>query len=208
MYWPRPDRKGGAPIGSGGGWPPRRPRGGFGRRRVSAPIFPADLAIVADAHGRPRLLRIAQPDDASSPAISIAHCDGVALALAATNPSARPGIDVEAIVDRDASFETSAFTPQEKSKLDRWTGSSRNEWIARFWCAKEAAAKASGVGLAGGPAGAEVVQVDPDDGTMVVKLSPLLLADSPDPAVDSFRVITARRADYAWAWTLGEGAQS
>jgi phosphopantetheine--protein transferase-like protein len=170
--------------------------------------YPADLAVVADAHGRPRLTHVAQPEDTTLPALSIAHCDGVALALATLDPSVRVGIDVETITERAESFEASAFTPGERSLLDRWSGSSRTEWVARFWCAKEAAAKATGVGLASGPSGAEVIDVDPASGAMRVRLAPTLVTACPLPAGNPLRVVSARRADYAWAWTLGEGVES
>jgi phosphopantetheine--protein transferase-like protein len=170
------------------------------------PTYPADLAIVADARGRPWLTQLAQPEDTGSPAISIAHCDGVAVALAAADPCARVGIDVEAISERADGFLASAFTPGEQSILSRWSGSSSREWIARFWCAKEAAAKAAGAGMGSGAAGAEVIEVDPDTGAMLMRLGPALLAECPDSVVNPLRVVSARRADYAWAWTLGEGA--
>ena len=146
--WPRPAPSGGGRIDSGGGSPPRRPRGGSGRPRAGPPTYPADLAIVADEHGRPRLIPLGRPDDRSLPAISIAHCDGVAVAIAALDPGRPRGHRRRAaIVDRPEGFLASAFTPGERSLLGRWPGSSRSEWIARFWCAKEAAAKAAGVGL-------------------------------------------------------------
>jgi phosphopantetheine--protein transferase-like protein len=170
------------------------------------PTYPADLAIVADERGRPRLTRLAHPGDTDSPAISIAHCDGVAVALAALDPSVRVGIDVEAVRERTESFLVSAFTPGEQSILSRWPASSRNEWVARFWCAKEAAAKAAGVGIGLGSAGAEVIEVEPETGAMRVQLAPVQGAACPDSLVSPLRVVSARRADYAWAWTLGEGA--
>ncbi len=50
-------------------------------------IYPADLAVVADGRGRPRLVRVDRPDDDSMPAISIAHAEGVAVAIAVGNPA-------------------------------------------------------------------------------------------------------------------------
>ncbi len=169
--------------------------------------YPADLAIVADPVRRPFLVRVEDPEDRSLPAISIAHADGVALALAASEPSARVGIDVETIADRPPGFEESAFTPAERALLSRWTGASRAEWVARFWCAKEAAAKASGVGLAAGPTSAEVVWLTEDSGEMHVRLATELLAACSERIESPLRIVSARRGSYAWAWTLGEGAE-
>jgi len=169
--------------------------------------YPADLAVVADDRGRPRLIHVDQPDDLSLPAISIAHADGVAIALASVDPAARVGIDVETIVDRPDGFEDSAFTTGERSLLNRWAGSTRTEWVSRFWCAKEAAAKAWGMEMAAGPASAEVLEADPDSGVMHVRLAPEIWRNEADLA-NPLRVVTRRRAEYAWAWTLGEGVES
>ncbi len=170
--------------------------------------YPADLAIIAGRARRPCLVRVEDPDDRSLPAVSIAHADGVGLALAASEPSARVGIDVEPIADRPPGFEESAFTPAERALLSRWTGASRAEWVARFWCAKEAAAKASGVGLAAGPASAEVVSLALESGEMHVRLATELLAACSERIESPLRIVSARRGNYAWAWTLGEGAES
>jgi phosphopantetheinyl transferase len=107
---------------------------------------------------------------------------------------------VEAIVDRPEGFEAAAFTPAERSLLDRWTGADRAEWITRFWCAKEAAAKAIGVGLADGLSVAEVIRLDAATGVVHVRLA---AGHTNDP----LRVLTARRAEHAWAWTLEEGTE-
>lgn len=163
-----------------------------------SPVFPADLAIEPDANGRPVLRSLLRPRDAM-PAVSIAHTEGVAVAIATGDPAARAGIDVERVVDRAASFEAMAFSPGERALLDR-LGGERAEWIARLWCAKEAAAKATGLALRAGPSSVEVVAAD-GRGGMAVTLGSELAAACPDVA-GPLRVRTARRGDYAWAWTL------
>jgi acyl transferase domain-containing protein/phosphopantetheinyl transferase (holo-ACP synthase) len=173
------------------------------------PVYPADLAIVTDERGRPCLNRLEGMAAAAMPAISIAHAEGVAIALAVLDPTARVGIDVEPIIDRPATFLVEAFTPRERALLDRWTGPSRSEWIARFWCAKVAAAKASGMGLAGRPAIAEVVDFHEDTGVVHVRLAPEGLAPGAENAYENpLRVISARRGQRAWAWTIRKGINS
>ncbi len=149
---------------------------------------------MADEHGRPLLIRLGPLATGAAPAISIAHADGVAIALAVLDPAARVGIDVESIVERPAGFETTAFTTGERALLDRWSGPGRAEWVARFWCAKEAAAKASGLGLAGGPAGAEVVEVHEETGVIHVRLAPELETARHDAVRENpLRVVSGRR---------------
>jgi phosphopantetheinyl transferase (holo-ACP synthase) len=169
------------------------------------PVYPADLAIVIDERGRPFLNRLEGSATAAMPAISIAHAEGVAVALAVLDPTARVGIDIEPIIDRPASFLAKAFTPRERDLLDRWTSSNRTEWIARFWGAKVAAAKASGMGLAGRPASAEVVDVHEDTGVVHVRFAPEDLPAGEIGYENPLRVISARRGQRAWAWTIGKG---
>jgi phosphopantetheine--protein transferase-like protein len=131
------------------------------------------------------------------------------VALAALDPDAPVGVDVEPIVERDPSFEAAAFTSGERTLLDRWSGPSRAEWTARFWCAKEAAAKASGLGLAGGPASAEILLVHEETGAIDVHLAPELAAAWPEfDCRTPVRVVSARRGQHVWAWTIGTGAKS
>lgn len=71
---------------------------------------------------------------------------------------------------------------------------------------KEAAAKASGLGLAGGPAGAEVVEVHEETGIIHVRLAPELETARHDAVRENpLRVVSGRRGHRAWAWTIGEG---
>jgi acyl transferase domain-containing protein len=176
--------------------------------RGRPPTYPADLTVVAELERRPRLAHVARPDDLDLPAISIAHCDGVAVALAADDPSLRVGIDVEAITECPESALASAFTTVERSLLQHWSGASRNEWAARFRSAKGATARAAPEELAVGASGAEILDVDPASGAMNVKLAPALVAAGREAWADPVRVVSGRHGEYAWAWTLGEGARS
>jgi malonyl CoA-acyl carrier protein transacylase/phosphopantetheinyl transferase len=175
--------------------------------RGGSPIYPADLVVERDPLGRPTLRSRLEPDRDDLPALSIAHVDGVAVALAGLDPSARVGIDVEPIVERSAGFEAAAFTTGERAILERHLSTDRAEWIARLWCAKEATAKATGLGFVDGPSGVEVVAVGPD-GSLGVRLQGGLAEACVALARGPIRVVTARRGEYIWAWTLGEGMES
>lgn len=167
-------------------------------------IYPADLTIEPDANGRPLLHSRLEPGRQGLPAVSIAHTPSVAVALAAGTPNARVGIDVERVVERSESFERIAFTPRERELLDRLGAADRPAWGARLWCAKEAAAKATGLGLISGPPSVEIVDIDPEAGGMRVALGTELAAACPDLAGEPLRVATAIRGEYAWAWTVKE----
>ena len=177
------------------------------RLRIAAghPLeFPADLAIVADEHGRPRLFPADDPNRHDLPSVSIAHAEGVAVALASADPSSGIGIDVEVIVDRSESFEALAFSEAERALLGDRVGADRAEWIARLWCAKEAAAKATGFGLVYGPSSVSIIDLDDATGALSVRLGPELAARCPELATEPFDVHSKRRDGYAWAWTCTE----
>ncbi len=171
------------------------------------PVYPADLAVVSDRHDRPNLFSLSAPADPAA-AVSIAHTDGIAVAIAAANPAACVGIDVEAIVDIPAVFEASAFTPAEQLLLSKFAAPVRAEWIARFRCGKDAAAKAMGFGLPAEPLACEIAQVDETSGIMRVQVRTQVDQAPAAMAVDSLFVVSQRRGDHVWAWTLLEGADS
>jgi phosphopantetheinyl transferase len=172
-----------------------------------SPVYPADLAIEQDARGRPQVRSLVEPGRTDLPAVSIAHTTGVAVAIAAPDPAARLGIDVEPIAQRSPDFERLALGDAERACLDRLApepGPRRGEWVTRLWCAKEAVAKATGLGLAAGPASVAIVRADGTTGEVAVALGPVLSAHCPDLQGHSIRAVTARRGDYVWAWTLFE----
>ncbi|APW58970.1 acyltransferase domain-containing protein [Paludisphaera borealis] len=160
------------------------------------PRFPADLVITHDADGQPRVADLARPDLDDPPAVSIAHAEGVAVALAAHGPDARPGVDVVAIDERSDDFAASAFTPHERTLLAQPAPSDALEWAARLAAAKQAAAKSIGIGPTAEPSRVEARRVDFEAGTVLVHVR-----DRVDLIVH-----TNRRKDHAWAWTLGAEA--
>ena len=155
-------------------------------------VYPADLVIEHDALGRPWLRSQADSNRERMPKLSISHVGGVALAIATLNPEFSPGVDVALIESRGAEFEAIAFSEAERHLLDRYPGDERDEWLARFWCAKEAAGKAVGIGLDGDPKRIEIESADEDFGILTVRVRELR----------SIRVSTGRRGEYAWAWTV------
>jgi len=175
----------------------------LGRSRGGPHVFPADLRIETDAHGRPWLHSGSVLGLESDPVVSIAHCEGVAVAIASINSSDSLGIDIEPIVDRSSDFLDLAFTEAEIVFLHRIQGIDRAEALARFWCAKEAAAKATGFGLLEGPKSLEIVHGLQADGSVGIRLGPGFAAACPALAEQTIKVQTARQGDRAWAWTLG-----
>ncbi|MEV6564638.1 beta-ketoacyl synthase N-terminal-like domain-containing protein [Streptomyces kronopolitis] len=112
-------------------------------------VFPAEVAVVDDEHGRPR------PDGPLARGIhlSLAHKDRIAVALA--HRAGPVGIDIETVTEDPRALERIALTPAERRLADglhaRDADGGRAHWLTALWCAKEAAANAAGTGLGGRP---------------------------------------------------------
>ncbi|GFE06586.1 hypothetical protein Scani_28540 [Streptomyces caniferus] len=117
----------------------------------AGPLFPAEVSVGNDDHGRPR------PEGplAAGLHLSLAHKNHVAVALA--HRSGPVGIDIEPVTDDPRALEQIALTPAERRLADGLQareatgGTGRAYWLTALWCAKEAAAKAAGSGLGGRP---------------------------------------------------------
>jgi phosphopantetheinyl transferase (holo-ACP synthase) len=170
-------------------------------------VYPADLVIEPDPAGRPVLRPRLEGGDAAMPCVSISHTDGVAVALACRDVGARIGIDVERIMARSGAFEELAFVPGERALLDGVDAADRPEWIARLWCAREAVAKATGLGMVDGPRSVEALEVDRETGVVIVRLGPALAAACPGLAGLGLEVCSSTRDGYAWAWIVRKGGE-
>jgi phosphopantetheinyl transferase len=102
------------------------------------------------------------------PAVSISH-DEAAVFAVATEADQRIGID-HANLRQDRAFEMLeiGFTPAELALLPARDRAERGLHLLRFWCGKEAAAKASGGGLQGDPRKWCVVRYDTASGGLIV----------------------------------------
>ncbi|NEC92020.1 type I polyketide synthase [Streptomyces sp. SID12501] len=131
-------------------------------REGEGDVFPAEIQVHNDATGRPYVTgthgRTLPPLD-----ISLAHRAeaGVAIvrrtrpgSVLGGGPGTGPGIDIEEVVERDASTLATALGPAELALLRARSaagGESEALWFTRFWAAKEAVAKAEGTGFGGRP---------------------------------------------------------
>lgn len=128
-------------------------------RKHGGPMpHPAEFAIGHDSLGRPYLV---PGDDPALPYISIAHIDAGAAAVASDVPV---GIDLEEAA-RDTRAILENFTSAgERVLLEPLRSAHPAEaFETRLWCAKEAAGKALGAGLAGRPKDLELIEINEDD---------------------------------------------
>jgi acyl transferase domain-containing protein/phosphopantetheinyl transferase len=119
-------------------------------------LHPAAFTIASSATGQPLVERL--PEGMSPPALSIAHTEDRAIALAYTEPV---GIDMARLVERQAQFADPVTTPQDRQLLARHTGNAHHVWLTRLRCAKEAATRLVGADLQGTLGSVEAIEVAP-----------------------------------------------
>jgi phosphopantetheinyl transferase len=174
-------------------------------QRHGTAIFPADIEIHQDGDGRPFARLLGTGDSAIMPSISIAHSDGVAVAIAGyCHEGECLGIDIERLRPRQEAFQAIAFNQHELALLDSVASSARDEWVTRLWCAKEASAKALGKGLVEGPRSLVAWRLDVATGSVEVMLGEGLTREYPELAGVPLVVYTAREESWVVASTLCE----
>ncbi|MBM3240061.1 acyltransferase domain-containing protein [Candidatus Poribacteria bacterium] len=173
------------------------------KNQYALDLFPADIEIGEDDYGRPVPKNRWMQERGIIPALSMAHADRMAVAIAGP-PDYRLGIDIEQIREREEGFKTLAFTEGENALLNSQETSSREEWMTRFWCAKESVGKALGRGLIEGPKSLVVQELDAQTGTVKVALQGKLSEMFPEYAGTQIIVYTAKEENYIVASTICE----
>ncbi|MFJ5810429.1 beta-ketoacyl synthase N-terminal-like domain-containing protein [Streptomyces sp. NPDC093093] len=134
-------------------------------------VFPVEVPVGNEPSGRP----VPEGPLVTGVHLSIAHKDRLAVALA---HRARPvGVDVETVTTDPDALARIALGQGERALAERLAaldGSSLSAALTTLWCAKEAAAKAEGTGLAGRPRDWRV-SGDPGSGVLRV-VSPARVA--------------------------------
>ena len=160
------------------------------RRRVQLDVAPADVEILPDAGGRPVVTGAWTSLVPCVPLVSISHVDGSAVAaVSAGDGVAGIGIDLERCGRMKPEMNEVAFSAPERETLQAFAGDERQNWALRLWCAKEACAKATGIGPTAGLHALSVRAMDDDRGAVSIR------CDTPDGPVDLV-ALTARDGDW------------
>ncbi|WP_432971979.1 acyltransferase domain-containing protein [Dactylosporangium sp. CA-233914] len=167
-------------------------------------VYPIELTISNDPNGRPRVH--ARPGRGYRECdVSIAHLAEVAVAIARPRTSGAPadapgvGIDVAEITDHPDSTIAFALSDPERRLFEEQVtaGEDRRLWFARFWAAKEAAAKAEGTGLEGDPRRFRVVAAAPAALSVAVADRVYLVAHR---ELSNPEDLPPRRYVVGWTW--------
>jgi len=120
------------------------------------------VGILPDEHGKPLVSCAALSHKNAELCVSISHCGNTSVALATLRSRFchGVGIDVASQTDDHSGLAEGGFTSAETALLDDCPEPERSSWLLRLWCAKEAAGKALGLGLAGNPLNYVVQRID------------------------------------------------
>jgi len=131
------------------------------RRQVGGELCMADVEVINDPHGCPKV----DLNHASPPLVSLAHREYDAIGVAVDAVScAGVGIDLEPIHPLKPSVLADAYDRQERQRFVSLVGDSEDGldvWHLAGWCSKEAVGKALGRGVIGGPHSIRLVDLDP-----------------------------------------------
>jgi acyl transferase domain-containing protein/phosphopantetheinyl transferase len=174
-------------------------------------LCPADIEIFSDDHGRPYVGGLTLDHVPVPPVVSLSHKRDCAVAVAAVGSlGLKVGIDIEPTRTLDPGVIDFSFDEQERALMATLPATAH--WPLRFWCAKEAAGKAAGIGLSGTPRHFIVTGACPDTETVQVEAAPQLRDAHPEMPAAPFNIIT-RQADrivcaFCWYKTdLSAGCQ-
>jgi len=180
----------------------------FIKERHDVELCPADIEIGHNQYGQPIPRGIWTQTIGEVPSLSLAHTDGVAVAIVgAAEGGLEVGVDIERICPHPQGFEDMAFLPEERVLLNSIQEEARDEWVTRFWCAKEALSKCLGRGLVEGPQSVAVQKVDWETGEVWVTVRGKLSTEFPELAEGDVMVYTIQENGYAVATALHERKQ-
>ncbi|MEV5874879.1 beta-ketoacyl synthase N-terminal-like domain-containing protein [Streptomyces sp. NPDC052101] len=171
------------------------------------PVFPAELSVKNDELGRPFVTGV---HGRALPAldVSLAHRAEAGVAIVRPHTShPGPGIDIEEVTARDPATLTTALGPAELRLMRARSADGAGaeaEWFTRFWAAKEAVAKAEGVGFRGRPRDFAVLETDPDGSRLLVSGRLERIYTVHCASVAAPPALPGRA--YVVAWTTGPGA--
>ncbi len=152
-----------------------------------------DIPIWTDDSGKPHALGAWQDRARETVDISIAHTSGLVAAAIAVN--GRIGIDLERIGrDLTDDFSRSVFTLDEQ-ELAAQSGDGPAT-LLRFWCGKEALAKALGTGIRYSPSDLRVRSIHVETGRIEIELAGQWLDAFRPLQGRAFPVNTARIEDH------------
>jgi acyl transferase domain-containing protein/phosphopantetheinyl transferase len=175
------------------------------KKSLDMDLYPADIELDAENGGGPIVRIKTSAKVQPTPIVSIAHSDGTAVAIATVEGNCLGvGIDLEHDPKKEVGFEIAGFTEDERTLLAVCDPGSREQWLIRLWCAKEAASKAIGKGLIDGPGALLAQHLDPRTGAVKLRPSGALMDRFPEFRETLLFAYTEQDSDFIFATAIRE----
>lgn len=167
-------------------------------RCIGRNLYPADIEIGIDALGKPFIKSVHGLDHGTDRlSVSISHSGGIAFAAAGEEENGTGiGVDIESMRSLGEGFENTAFTAGERTVLSSLGAADTDEWILRFWCAKEAVGKAAGLGMRGSHRSIVINSADQETGVLTAEFNGEVEKDGTTCRKKAFQVSTVRDNDF------------
>ncbi len=133
------------------------------KKHFQLEIYPADIEIEPDEHGRPVPSGRWTQSVSEVPSVRFAQSNGAAVAVAGAKAGLL-GVDLQALTQAPVGPGLRVLSGEEQEILASLPESVRDEWSIRLGSVKEATAKALAPALPGGPQGVRIRSIDPHDG--------------------------------------------
>ena len=134
-------------------------------------LWPADIEISADEHGKPVVSGDWVSAEQAAPLVSISHSHGMAAAVAADADKFGLGFDIEYRRVLSQDLAQGMMQAAERALFDKVDDEHLDSWKLRLWCAKEALGKALGRGLMGAPKNLVARRLDLQSGVVLLELT-------------------------------------
>jgi phosphopantetheinyl transferase len=176
------------------------------KQRYDLALCPADIEILPDGDGRPLAQGVWIEQVPVAPMLSLSHASGVAVAAVGdAGVGSGMGVDIERLGRMNEDIKKFAFTSQEQDLLSALPDMENDGWPLRFWCAKEAVAKALGQGMILGPQALFVKDLDVTSGMVRIGVTGDLASRVRTADGSTFTAFTLREGDLMLAISLYNG---
>jgi acyl transferase domain-containing protein/phosphopantetheinyl transferase len=175
------------------------------RKRYGLEVWSADIEILTDDNGKLLVNGEWISQIGSAPSISLAHSEGMAVALAADGAEALCcGVAMEQLREPDKASTRLAFTLEERESISALLDSDAEEWTIRVLCAKEAMAKALGKGVSNGLRDIKLRDLDSKTGFVTLEVSGQMALEFSQLAGQALQAYSICEEGFAYASAVCE----
>ncbi len=162
-----------------------------------------EILILSNQYGRPLIDGSLIQELGNSLLLSISHSEktSAAIVIEGSGKYSGIGVDIEFCDKNHEGLKEGGFSGVEQNILESIPEPDQPVWLLRAWCAKEALAKALGLGLLGNPFNIEIKNIDLEIGEIYLCLAGNLAKLIPLYSNSTFLVFTGKKEKLIFAFS-------